>query len=602
MPSSPNKLSQFWQELKRRNVVRVVTVYAGAAFVIIELINNIYEPLHLPDWTPTLVIVLLALGFPVVIIFSWIYDIHPEGGMVKTEPAHHVKDEGKSVGSNNWKIASYISFAVIVGLVAINIFEKKRGDKIDDSLSKSIAVLPFLNFSENQDQDFMCLGLTDEIINHLYHIKTFDHVTSLTSVLNYRDLEMNIPEIADELRVNYILEGTYKKFGNELKITAQLIEGKSDKHIWQQDYNRPYSDIMAIQSDIALQIADQINVFISKEEKERIEKRPTSIQEAYEIVQRFKVAWMEGDQEDMTYAMSQVPYAVELDPDYAEAQALYAYNLLGKGMYMGGEFSQSELIDARKSIERALELDGESSIAHSANAAYKHFIEWDFIEAEREYLISMQLSKDKPLATSWLFLLLQQMGRPEDALALSVNMAKSTIGQDLRCYITAGRERELMDILRNRPEKYKHISPSLIGELYQWMGEMDSALSWMEQAKKENDPDFGYVRYQSVYASALFAAGKHDDAYSIIHQLEDHSKRTSSGSPAFFVGTCFSLFGQKDSAFYWLERAYKAREIELPWMKVHPAFNSLKEVHRYQDLYKRVGFKAYDDYMARKRE
>ena len=96
MPGNPNKLSQFWQELKRRNVVRVITVYAGAAFVIIELINNITEPLRLPDWTPTLVIVLLAIGFPIVIIFSWIYDIHPEGGMVKTEPSEKVKAEGSS--------------------------------------------------------------------------------------------------------------------------------------------------------------------------------------------------------------------------------------------------------------------------------------------------------------------------------------------------------------------------------------------------------------------------------------------------------------------------------------------------------------------------
>jgi hypothetical protein len=102
MPNNPNKLSQFWKELKRRNVVRVITVYAGIAFVIIELINNITEPLRLPEWTPTLVIVLLAIGFPIVIIFSWIYDVHPEGGIVKTEPVDKIKPEEISKPPNSW--------------------------------------------------------------------------------------------------------------------------------------------------------------------------------------------------------------------------------------------------------------------------------------------------------------------------------------------------------------------------------------------------------------------------------------------------------------------------------------------------------------------
>ena len=140
MPDSPRKLSQFWQELKRRNVVRVVTVYAGAAFVIIELINNITEPLNLPEWTPTLVIVLLATGFPIVIIFSWIYDIHPEGGMVKTEPADRVSEEDIPKSSNGWMIASYISFAVIAGLIVLNIMPRTKGSAESEVLELAVQV------------------------------------------------------------------------------------------------------------------------------------------------------------------------------------------------------------------------------------------------------------------------------------------------------------------------------------------------------------------------------------------------------------------------------------------------------------------------------
>ena len=113
MPNNPNKLSLFWQELKRRNVVRVITVYAGAAFVILELTDIITEPLKLPSWLLPVVIVLLSIGFIIAIILSWIYDIQPEGGIVKTEPADKVKQAGKPKSSSSWKIASYISFIVI---------------------------------------------------------------------------------------------------------------------------------------------------------------------------------------------------------------------------------------------------------------------------------------------------------------------------------------------------------------------------------------------------------------------------------------------------------------------------------------------------------
>ena len=127
--------------------MRVITDYAAAAFVILELVDIITEPFGLPDWTMILVVVLLTVGFIISVIISWVYDIHPEGGIVKTEPAHKVKLEETPKSSNSWKIASYISFVVILGLSALNIFGGKRGARIDESLAKSIAVLPFLNLS-----------------------------------------------------------------------------------------------------------------------------------------------------------------------------------------------------------------------------------------------------------------------------------------------------------------------------------------------------------------------------------------------------------------------------------------------------------------------
>jgi len=249
-----NKLSQFWQELKRRKVVRVITVYAAAAFVILELTDIVAPSLGLPDWTLNLIIILLCVGFIIAVIVSWIYDIKPEGGIVKTEPAQKVKEVKMPDSSMNWKIASYISFVVIIGLLMINLFGKGKRIKIDESFKKSIAVLPFDNFSTDSAQQHMCDGLTGEIIDHLCKIESFDKVVPMASVMKYNDDKINILQIADELNVNYILDGTFKMIGEQLRATAQLIEAKSNKQIWQYEKDLPYKEIISIQVEIALQI------------------------------------------------------------------------------------------------------------------------------------------------------------------------------------------------------------------------------------------------------------------------------------------------------------------------------------------------------------
>ena len=135
MPGDPNKLSQFWQELKRRKVVRVITVYAAAAFVILELVDIVTEPFGLPDWTMILVVVLLTVGFIISVIISWIYDVHPEGGIVKTEPSKKVIEDSIPPSSKGWKIARYISFVVIVGLIVLNVIPRTGKKEILDRTS-----------------------------------------------------------------------------------------------------------------------------------------------------------------------------------------------------------------------------------------------------------------------------------------------------------------------------------------------------------------------------------------------------------------------------------------------------------------------------------
>ena len=207
----PNKLSQFWQELKRRKVVRVITVYAAAAFIILQLVEILAPSLRLPVWTMNFILIMLIVGFIIAVILSWIYDVHPEGGIVKTEPVDKVKEEEIPKSSNSWKIASYISFVVIIGLILLNIIPRANNNK--EILDKSIAVLPFDDMSPEKDQEYFCDGMTDEIINALTHIEGLK-VIARTSAFAIKGKHEDMREIGNRLDVATLLEGSVRKDGN----------------------------------------------------------------------------------------------------------------------------------------------------------------------------------------------------------------------------------------------------------------------------------------------------------------------------------------------------------------------------------------------------
>jgi len=252
VPSHKNKFSQFWQELKRRKVIHVIVVYASAALVIIELINNITEPLRLPEWTPTLVIILLSIGFPLAIIFSWIYEISSKG-LRRTDSKGNQEND------------------------AVNPTEKGELSYRE----KSIIVLPFENISPDPDQEYFSDGLTEEVITDLSYIDDL-LVISRNSAMTFKGSGKPTGEIAEKVNVRYVLEGSVRKAGNNLRITAQLIDAISDVHLWAEKYSGTLDDIFDIQESVSLSIAESLKMKLSSEENERISQRPIDNAQAYE--------------------------------------------------------------------------------------------------------------------------------------------------------------------------------------------------------------------------------------------------------------------------------------------------------------------------------
>ena len=547
-------------------------------------------------------VVILAIGLLVAIVVSWIYDMHPEAGVIKTEPAQKVKPEDIPKSSNTWRIASYISFVVIVGMIAFNIFTRKKGVGIDESMAKTIAVLPFHNYSGNSEQDYMCEGLTDEIINNLYKVESFDKVVSLTSVLNYREPERNMPKIAEELSVNYILEGTYKKMGDRLKITAQLIEPKSDNHIWLKDYELPYNELPGIPGEIAFQIADHLKAFITGEEQKNIARMPTENIEAYEIMQRAIHLF----NTDLTSASEQIinlsREAITIDSNYADAYAMIGLVTVMKGGYFGDTEMKSVAWEATRHLITAVELDNNNVRALTGLAIVNHFLQWDFIKAEEAYLKAIKCKQGEPVLNSYYAMFLLQMNRPEDYQKFISQVDFRIREHMVKSYFLTGEHQKAADILTI--EKKFDFPTDNTGkvELFNWLGDYQTAIDISENAILEESPDRNYPRFQTNLAIAYYKSGAFKQARTIIDKLILRSETSGSGSPNFFLGIYYCWTGEFDTAFYWFDKAIERRSPEFPWLKVDPAFRSLKDDPRYWDLYERTGHKAYDDYIASRKE
>ena len=284
MSGSPSNLGKFWQELKRRKVIRRNMVYAASGFVLLELVSIIAEPFGLPDWTLKLVFIILCIGFVISIILSWFYDFTPDG-LERIKPIDTADDLIPEKPSQllAWKITSYISIVIIIGLLVFNIVSGDKQSEVPTNLEKSIAVLPFDNLSAGEEYSHIGDAITDEIIMELQKISEFDRVLSRSSTMQYKNIRPTIPEIAKKLGVNYIIEGSIQLQNEAVSIRVQVIRSEPEDHVWGDEYNGKWEDIFSIQDDIAKKVTSELKIVLSPLEIEQIEKKPTENIEAYNL-------------------------------------------------------------------------------------------------------------------------------------------------------------------------------------------------------------------------------------------------------------------------------------------------------------------------------
>jgi TolB-like protein/Tfp pilus assembly protein PilF len=372
-------MAGFFKEIKRRKVYRVAAAYAVVAGGAIQLASAVFPAWDLPAWALRSLIIVLLIGFPISLILAWALEVNPEG--IRTTP------NAPSAPRRRRNVLALVVIGVIVSAGAgIFLLPRASARKID----KSIAVLPFENFSDDKENAYFADGIQDDILTNLSKIGDLK-VISRTSVMPYRGKEKNVKEIGKALGVSAILEGSVRKDSNSnrVRVNVQLINAETDQHLWSEVYDRDLTDVFAIQTDLAKKIADELHAKLSPAEKALMNRKPTENGEAY-------LAFVQGHNlhanlEDITklrQAEQLYERALKLDPNFAVAAA--QLSKLESWIYHTYEPTVEHRQKSRTLAERALQLQPDLPEAHLALGFSFYYLERDYVRALQEFGLAQQ--------------------------------------------------------------------------------------------------------------------------------------------------------------------------------------------------------------------
>ncbi len=383
------KIDNFFAELKRRNVYKVAVAYAVVAWLLIQVATQVFPFFDLPNWSVQMVVLVMVIGFPIAVVCSWAFEITPEGIKLEKDVDRRVT---RKTGRKLTALITVVA-ALAAGVTAFRFLHSERGTAQErqpsfaaEIESKSIAVLPFENLSEEKANAYFADGIQDEILTRLSKIADLK-VISRTSTQRYKSAPENLPAIARQLGVANILEGSVQKQGDAVHVTVQLIKAATDSHVWADSFDRKLTDVFSVESEVAKAIADQLQVRLTGREKKVIAAKPTDNPEAYDAYLRGLAYTMKTQNTPANYLGAQKHFreAVRLDPKFALAWALLSY-VDARGFHTTNLQPTAALREeARQAFETALALDVNLGEAWVAKGYYHYGCVNDFETAVRSY-------------------------------------------------------------------------------------------------------------------------------------------------------------------------------------------------------------------------
>ncbi len=376
-------MSSFFNELKRRNVIKAAIAYAVVAWVLLQVLSIVLPSVDAPEWVMKTIILLLLISFPFWVFVSWVYEVTPEG-LKKTENVN--KDQSLTATTN--KRLNVLILVGIVAAIAVTLFQPKAGYMSSTNTVKySIAVLPFKNMSTDNENEWFCDGVTEDILTYLSKVSGL-RVISRTSVMQYKNTDKTIPEIAKELGVSYLVEGSVRRQNNQVLITAQLIRA-NDEHMWSENYNENLNDVFKIQQEVAKKIVDQLKIHVSPDEEKALNTAVTTNLDAYELYLRGRGIADTRTKENLEKSIELYQEAIKLDPQFAEAYAEIANSYMLLHPYSNLDIS--EAIDkAKLYVDKALIINPNTVRAFTVLGSIFYYEEnWDKAKENFEKAIAI---------------------------------------------------------------------------------------------------------------------------------------------------------------------------------------------------------------------
>lgn len=549
-------IKTFVAELKQRKVIRFSIVYALVGWGIIQAAGTVFPPLNIPSWAISLVIVLVALGFPIGLVLSWSFDITPQGVMRAPHRTKAVKRRTTSARD------------------------------ISDDKPQSIAVLPFVNMSGEDENEYFADGMTEEILNALVKVRGLQ-VASRTSSFAFKGKEIDIREVGERLSAASVLEGSVRKSGSRLRITAQLIDVATGFHLWSEAYDRELSDVFAIQDEIARAIVEALKLQLAGTVETPLVTAATTEVDAYTKYLKGRFFFNKLSELDLRRSLELYQAALDIDPRYAHAYA----GIADSWMNLADDWvsPHDAYPKARHAARQALELNSELAEAHTALGKVLGWYDWDFNAAELALRRAVAANPKYADAHWGLGSILPANGRMDEALSAM----RDALALDPLSALFSGWVARMLVYLRRYDEAIAQCQHA--GELdihyprvYLWMGhaymgkqEYDKALD----AYQKSVHGIGY--HNTFVVQPLVQLGRRDEAVEMLHVIERDAERLYIRNEALAAG--FAAVGEMDKAFMYLARAVDARSAGLIYLNVDPVYDPLRSDARFAGVIAQVG-------------
>jgi len=570
------------EEIKRRNVFKVAFVYVVAGWVTMQIVDVMFPALHLPDWMTSAIAAMLLIGFPFAMIFAWAFEMTPEG--IKREED---VDRSQSVTTNTGRKlnkSAVIILAIAVGFLLIDKFYLQP-DAPTSTEKLSIAVLPFVNMSDDADNEYFSDGLSEELLNVLSKIPQL-HVAGRTSSFAFKGKTDDLRKIGEQLDVAHILEGSVRKSNTQLRITVQLIDTDSGFHLWSETYDREVTDVFAVQDEISAAVVEALKVTLLG--GEIVTNFGTDNPEAYELYLKARYFLEQSNAENLVIGIEAIDRAIELDPDYANAyiiRALFEQQSVSGWAGDGHDFLAGyERI--RAYADQAIELDPQSAEAHFVQGMVAATADWEFAAAQSLFRRALELEPQHIPARNWYGVGLIALGQPEDAVLVfeeSLRMdplmitSIRTLGD---AHFYAGNYPAAIDAYEDVLELNDTIAriDGRLSRVALMQGDIDAAEAFAHKEEIEWEREY-------LLILALGRRGKSDEWRAATEAYQE--KYGVSNSYQF--ATLYGDAGYVDEAFEWLEKSRDVHDPGTVGARVDPFLNSLHDDPRWQPFVKSIG-------------